>query len=81
MSAPDAAARSLDMSASAIDARLREVSRLAGSLQPEDRLATKIDMTAAGVDARLRQASDLLDLCRLLAKAGRHAAIPRKPGG
>jgi hypothetical protein len=64
---------SLDMSPAAIDARLREVSRLAGSLLPEDRLATKIDLSGRGVAARLKEASDLLDLCRALAQAGRAA--------
>jgi len=54
------------MSAAAIDARLLEVSRLAGSLRPESRLDTKIDMSGAAVAARLKQASDLLDLCRVL---------------
>lgn len=53
-----------------IEARLREASRLAGSLRPEDRLATKIDLSAAAVSARLRDASDLYDLCRALGRAG-----------
>jgi hypothetical protein len=63
---------SVDLSAEAVDRRLRQVSRLAGSLRPEDRLATKIDLTGAGVAARLREASELLDLCRALAGAGAH---------
>ena len=59
---------SVDMSAEAIDARLREASRLAGSLRPEARLDTKIDTSATAVAARLKQASDLLDLCRTLSR-------------
>ena len=58
------------MSSSAIEARLREASRLAGSLRPEERLATKIGLTHADVARRLKEASDLLDLCRALARAG-----------
>ena len=34
----------LDMSPGAIDARLREASRLAGSLHPAARLTTKVDL-------------------------------------
>jgi hypothetical protein len=60
----------VDLSAAAIEARLREASRLAGSLRPEARLETKLDLTGAGVAARLKEASDLLDLCRALADAG-----------
>jgi hypothetical protein len=62
---------SLDLSAAATDARLREASRLAGSLLPEDRLSTKIDLSGAAVARRLREASELLDLCRALGRAGR----------
>lgn len=58
----------LDLSAAAIEARLREVSRLAGSLRPADRLEAKLDMRGGAVAARLREASDLLDLCRKLAR-------------
>jgi hypothetical protein len=61
---------SVDMSASAIDARLRRASSLASPLRPETRLSTKIDLSAAGVDSRLREASDLLDLCRTLQAGG-----------
>jgi hypothetical protein len=57
----------------AVVARLRTASRLAGSLRPERRLDTKIDLSAAGVARRLREASELLDLCRALARAGRGA--------
>ena len=59
-----------DLSAPAIEGRLREASRLAGSLHPDRRLDTKIDLSGSAVAARLRQASDLLDLCRALARAG-----------
>ena len=57
-----------DLSNQAIEDRLREASRLAGSLHPRDRLETKIDLRAHSVTARLREASDLLDACRALAK-------------
>jgi hypothetical protein len=57
---------SVNMSAEGIDARLREASRLAGSLRPEARLETKIDTSGPAVAARLKEASDLLDLCRAL---------------
>jgi hypothetical protein len=60
----------LDLSPAAIDARLREASRLAGSLRPEHRLTTKIDLSANGVARRLRTASDLLQLCLALAQVG-----------
>jgi hypothetical protein len=61
---------SLDLSGKAIEARLREASRLAGTLSPEARLSTKIDMSGRAIGARLRQASDLLELCRKLRTAG-----------
>ena len=67
---------SASMSAAAIDLRLREASRLAGSLRPEARLSTKVDLSGAGVTARLKEASDLLDLCRALARVG-DRALPR----
>jgi hypothetical protein len=59
---------SVDMSAEGIDARLREVGRLVGSLRPEARLETKIDSSGPAVAARLKEASDLLDLCRVLSR-------------
>jgi hypothetical protein len=59
----------VDMSARAVDARLREASRLAGSLRPERRLDTKLDLSREGIDRRLKEASALLDLCRQLARA------------
>ena len=61
---------SVDMSAIAIDARLRMVSQLAAPLLPETRLATKIDLSGAGVARRIQEASDLLELCRALARVG-----------
>lgn len=64
---------SVDLSPCAIEARLREVSRLADPLHSELRLTTKIDLSAEGITARLREASDLLDLCRALAQVGRRA--------
>lgn len=54
------------MSPEAVELRLREASRLAGDLRPENRLDAKIDLSEAGVSRRLREASDLLDLCRAL---------------
>ncbi len=61
----------IDMSGPAVGQRLREVSELAGSLRPEDRLNTKIDLSAEGVARRLREVSELLQLCNLFRKAGR----------
>jgi hypothetical protein len=69
---------SVDLSAAAIDARLRKASQLAGSLRPELRLETKLDMSGAGVAARLKTASDLLDLCRTLGRQGRSQATSRR---
>ena len=60
---------SVDMSAAAIEARLRAASDMAGSLRPEHRLETKIDLSTKGVEARLRMASDLLEACRMLKRA------------
>lgn len=57
---------SVDMSANAVDARLREASRLAGPLRPEARLETKLDLSGRAVARRLQEASDLLELCRKL---------------
>lgn len=61
--------RRIDMSAPAIEARLRAASDMAGSLSPEDRLETKIDLSREGVEARLRMASDLLEACRALERS------------
>jgi hypothetical protein len=59
---------SVDLSAPAVEARLREASHLAGSLRPERRLDAKLDLSSAGVAARLKTASDLLHMCRMLAR-------------
>jgi hypothetical protein len=56
----------VNLSAAAIDTRLREASHLAGSLRPERRLDSKLDMSGAAVAARLKTVSDLLDLCHAL---------------
>ena len=63
----------LDLSGIAVADRLRRVALLAGGLRPESRLDTKIDLTARGVTSRLTEASELLALCRRLARAGRAA--------
>jgi hypothetical protein len=67
---------SVDLSAAAIDARLRKASQLAGSLRPELRMENKLDMSAAGVATRLKTVSELLDLCRALGRKSRHPATP-----
>lgn len=69
----------VDLSAMAVDGRLREASRLAGSLRPEARLSTKIDLSAQAVAGRLKAASDLLDLCRALGLAGAKAQASARP--
>lgn len=56
--------RHISFTEAAVDERLREASRLAGSLRLEDRLQAKIDLSGAAVASRLREASDLLELCR-----------------
>jgi hypothetical protein len=68
----------VDLSAAAIDTRLREASHLAGSLRPERRLDSKLDMSGAAVAARLQTVSDLLDLCRALGLK-RSPASPTEP--
>jgi hypothetical protein len=62
---------SVDLSSAAIDQRLRQASRLAGSLRPEERLSTKIDLRPTAIASRLREAAELTALCRLLSAAGR----------
>lgn len=57
-----------DMSPQAVEARLREASRLAGSWRSEARLETKVDMRGPAIAARLKEASDLLDVCRALSR-------------
>lgn len=61
----------LSFTADAVDQRLREASRLAGSLRPEHRLDTKIDLSGAAVASRLDEASQLLDLCRTFGRLDR----------
>ena len=58
-----------DMSPRAVEARLREASRLAGSWRSEARLETKIDMHGPAVAARLKEASDMLEVCRALSRS------------
>ncbi|HKU43818.1 MAG TPA: hypothetical protein VJR89_36915 [Polyangiales bacterium] len=60
---------SLDMSPSAITARLRRASDLARDLSPERRLDPKLDMSPSAITARLREAAALLELCRKLEQA------------
>jgi hypothetical protein len=61
---------SVDLSAAAIEARIRRASELT-DLRPELRLHAKLDLTAEGIARRLRQVSGLLDLCRRLERVGR----------
>ena len=57
----------IDMSARAVSERLRAASRQS-DLAPDRRLDAKLDLSPAGLTRRLREASDLLALCRSLAK-------------
>ena len=56
------------MSPQAVEARLLEASRLAGSWRSEERLENKVDMRGPAIAARLKEASDLLDVCRALSQ-------------
>jgi hypothetical protein len=58
----------VDLSEPAVTERLRRASDRAGSLRPEHRLEHKIALDGHAVAARLKQASDLLDVCRALAR-------------
>jgi hypothetical protein len=58
-----------DLSASAITARLREVSR-ATSLASERRLDYKLDLSPTGVTRRLRKVEALRRFCLELARIG-----------
>jgi len=71
---------SVDVSASAIEARLRKASDLSHPLTAAARLDCKIDLSGRGVSARLKEASDLLELCRILARSGRGAEPTRGAG-
>ena len=64
---------SVDLSAAGIEARLREASRLAGSLRPEHRLSTKIDLSGPAIARRLKEVSDLLEVCNALSQAGKES--------
>lgn len=56
----------VDMSAAAIEARLRELAELSG--RAPRRIA--VDMSGAAIEARLRELSALRELCLRLAAAG-----------
>jgi hypothetical protein len=59
----------LDMSPSAIDARLRHVSVLSDSITSEQLIEAKIDMSPPAISRRLREVSELRDLCLRLKAA------------
>lgn len=59
---------SVSMTPEAIEARLREASRLA-DLRPERRLHAKLDMSSAGIRRRLDLVDELNALCRALGDA------------
>lgn len=65
----DRDAGEVDMSAAAVDARLRTVSELA-DLDPERRMDAKIDYSAQAVDARLRMVAMLRASCLRLGEDG-----------
>lgn len=54
------------MEPEAIEARLRETSRLS-DLSASKRLETKIDLSPEGIRKRLLEVSELLDACHALA--------------
>ena len=56
----------IDLSAAAVEARLREVSRL----RDARRRRPDVDMSPRAVERRLRKVSELRDLCRRLAEFG-----------
>jgi hypothetical protein len=56
----------IDLSARAVEARLREVSRL----RDARRRRPDVDMLPRAVERRLRKVSELRDLCRRLAEFG-----------
>ena len=59
---------SVDMSAAAIEVRIRRASLLS-SLRPETRLDAKLDMSPEGVARRIREASELRALCLMLSQS------------
>lgn len=58
----------IDMSAEAIEARLRRVAELS-DLRPDRRLHGKIDYSPEGIERRLRQVEQARQLCRKLGAA------------
>ena len=58
------------MEPEAIEARLREASRIS-DLSAERRLDAKIDLSPEGIRARLIEVSELLDACQALSAARR----------
>ena len=59
----------VDMAASAVTRRLRELDRLLAERGP---LRKGVDMSAAAVTSRLRALGALSDMCRRLMEAGKH---------
>ena len=59
----------IDMSASAVTARLRRASA-ASDLRTENRLTYKLDMTPRGITTRLQKVEALRRLCLELRKVG-----------
>ena len=66
----------IDMSRSAITARIREVADRA-DLRAELRLVHKLDMTPAGITARLAAVESLRRLCVALGEIGRNNGLVR----
>lgn len=66
----------IDMSPSAITARLRDVAQRA-DLRAEHRLDHKLDMTPAGITARLAAVESLRRLCAALVEIGRNNGLVR----
>ena len=59
----------LDMSASAVSARLQHMSRLSEGLTPQALVEAKIDMSPEAITRRLREVSELRELCLKLRAA------------
>lgn len=68
------------MDPEAIEARLREASRIS-DLSADKRLDAKIDLSSQGIRARLLEASELLDACRALAALSAPADPHRRAKG
>lgn len=60
---------SVDVSAAAIAARVREVGRVS-DLHPAKRLEPKVGLSAAAIARRIRTVSELRDLCLRLRQRG-----------